>query len=455
MTFTPVTLLGTYVTPTGVSASGSITFTLTQPLQDTGGNVIATRDTVTSTIVSGSMSAVLYATNDTDTIPTGVTYKVVEKLNGSPSDRTYEITLQSSPTTQYLADLVPATSTPAWQTLLDPAGKTDAYVLTVDSSSALGYKWASVAAVTATDHGTLTGLLDNDHPQYATRSNDLSDLSSTGNARTNLGLGSFALISTLAHSATTGLLDNDHPQYAARSNDLSDLSSTGNARTNLGLGSLATESTLAHSATTGLLANDHPQYATRSNDLSDLSSTGNARTNLGLGSFALISTLAHSANTGLLADDHPQYATRSNDLSDLSSTGAARTNLGLGSLATLSTITSGQITSFQPSVYAAAQTTNSSADATYELVAADLGKLVELTSGGAQTLLVPPNTAVAFPIGSRIDFLQAGAGQVTVSGSTGVTVNATPGRKTRAQWSAATILKRDTDSWVALGDLSA
>lgn len=48
----------------------------------------------------------------------------------------------------------------------------------------------------------------------------------------------------------------------------------------------------------------------------------------------------------------------------------------------------------------------------------------------------------------------AGAGQVTVGGA-GVTINATPGLKLRTQWSSATLIKRATDTWVAVGDLSA
>ena len=48
-----------------------------------------------------------------------------------------------------------------------------------------------------------------------------------------------------------------------------------------------------------------------------------------------------------------------------------------------------------------------------------------------------------------------GAGQVTVAGASGVTVNATPGLKFRAQWSGASLIKRSTDGWVLVGDVSA
>jgi opacity protein-like surface antigen len=71
------------------------------------------------------------------------------------------------------------------------------------------------------------------------------------------------------------------------------------------------------------------------------------------------------------------------------------------------------------------------------------------------TLTVPPNSSVAFPIGSQINILQTGAGQTTVTAGAGVTINATPGLKMRAQWSYATLIKRATDTWVLVGDISA
>jgi hypothetical protein len=90
----------------------------------------------------------------------------------------------------------------------------------------------------------------------------------------------------------------------------------------------------------------------------------------------------------------------------------------------------------------------------YTLVLADKGKLVEVSNASANTLTVPTNASVAFPIGAQINILQTGAGQTTVAGA-GVTINGTPGLKLRAQWSSATLIKRATDTWVLVGDLSA
>ena len=81
--------------------------------------------------------------------------------------------------------------------------------------------------------------------------------------------------------------------------------------------------------------------------------------------------------------------------------------------------------------------------------------MIEMNSASATTVTIPTNAAVAFPIGTSLDVLRVGAGAVDVAGASGVTVNATPGLKLRAQWSSATLIKRGTDTWVLVGDLSA
>jgi hypothetical protein len=91
----------------------------------------------------------------------------------------------------------------------------------------------------------------------------------------------------------------------------------------------------------------------------------------------------------------------------------------------------------------------------YTLVLGDASGLVEMNVGTANNLTVPLNSSVAFAVGAQISILQVGAGQTTVVATGGVTVNATPGLKLRAQWSSATLIKRATDTWVLVGDLSA
>jgi len=102
-----------------------------------------------------------------------------------------------------------------------------------------------------------------------------------------------------------------------------------------------------------------------------------------------------------------------------------------------------------------ADISTSAQTASYTLVLADKNKVVEMGVASANTLTVPTNATVAFPVGSQINILQTGAGQTTVAAAGGVTINATPGLKLRAQWSYATLIKRATDTWVLVGDLSA
>ncbi len=81
--------------------------------------------------------------------------------------------------------------------------------------------------------------------------------------------------------------------------------------------------------------------------------------------------------------------------------------------------------------------------------------LIEMGSSSALTLTIPLNSSIAYPVGTSLDILQTGSGQVTIAGAAGVTVNATPGLKLRTQWSSATLFKRAEDTWVVYGDLTA
>ena len=63
--------------------------------------------------------------------------------------------------------------------------------------------------------------------------------------------------------------------------------------------------------------------------------------------------------------------------------------------------------------------------------------------------------SVALPLGTRIDLLQYGAGQVTVGGS-GVTIRSSGAKlKLAGQYSGATLWKRGTNEWVLIGDITA
>lgn len=88
----------------------------------------------------------------------------------------------------------------------------------------------------------------------------------------------------------------------------------------------------------------------------------------------------------------------------------------------------------------------------YTLVISDQSKIIEANSSSATSIVIPTNASVSFPVGTNIVVLQSGTGQVGITGQPGVTINGTPGLKTRAQWSLLTLIKRGTDAWVVAGD---
>jgi hypothetical protein len=96
--------------------------------------------------------------------------------------------------------------------------------------------------------------------------------------------------------------------------------------------------------------------------------------------------------------------------------------------------------------------THSTKTANYTLAIGDMNTVVEMNVASANTLTVPPNSSVAFPVGTVVEVAQYGAGQTTVVAGSGVTIR-TPGTLVlRAQYSSVTLRKRATDEWWLSGD---
>jgi len=99
--------------------------------------------------------------------------------------------------------------------------------------------------------------------------------------------------------------------------------------------------------------------------------------------------------------------------------------------------------------------------ADYPLVLSDKYKIIEMNiTSTANTVTIPLNATQAFPTGSQITIIQTGTGVTTVAVTAGVTLNCTPqvssnAARLRAQYSSCTLIKRATDTWIAIGDLSA
>lgn len=100
-------------------------------------------------------------------------------------------------------------------------------------------------------------------------------------------------------------------------------------------------------------------------------------------------------------------------------------------------------------------TINAQTGTTYTLVAGDDAKVVTLNNAAAITVTVPQNSAAAIPIGSYIEFVQLGAGQVTFAAGTGATLNSRGGAlKISAQYGVAGLRKVATNTFVLVGDVA-
>jgi hypothetical protein len=238
-----------------------------------------------------------------------------------------------------------------------------------------------------------TGLLNGfDDTDFLKVDNDLSDLTSSSDARNNLGLGdmslqssnnvtitggtitgitistaNYALIASTANYATSaGSADSAlTANYSTTSNyslssGMADYATESNYSNSSGQASTATTANYAVTANDSLLLNGFSDsaFAKTANNLSDMSSTADARVNLGLGDISLQTSNNVSISGGSLSGvtitgtiSTANYATTANDalslngladtsflksannLSDISSSVNARVNLGLGDLA--------------------------------------------------------------------------------------------------------------------------
>lgn len=86
----------------------------------------------------------------------------------------------------------------------------------------------------------------------------------------------------------------------------------------------------------------------------------------------------------------------------------------------------------------------------------DLGKAVEMDNASPNTLTVPPNASVAFPLYTTLPIIEKGAGRTIIAAGAGVTIRSRSSRLQLAgQYAQAWLFKRATDEWVLSGDLVA
>lgn len=112
MTFTLITVTATYLTESGVAATGRVVATRSASLQDSSTNQIAANTPYTAHLdANGHISMPLIANDDPTSAPTGTTYKIDEYIG--KAHRRYSISLPHTTTPVDLADLAPVLTSPA------------------------------------------------------------------------------------------------------------------------------------------------------------------------------------------------------------------------------------------------------------------------------------------------------------------------------------------------------
>jgi hypothetical protein len=92
----------------------------------------------------------------------------------------------------------------------------------------------------------------------------------------------------------------------------------------------------------------------------------------------------------------------------------------------------------------------------YTLALTDQGKVLPFSTTSTGTITIPLNSSVAFPTGSVVNFIQTGTGPILMTGASGVTIQSENSKlKLKAQYAVAGVLKTDTNTWVAFGNLGA
>jgi hypothetical protein len=90
----------------------------------------------------------------------------------------------------------------------------------------------------------------------------------------------------------------------------------------------------------------------------------------------------------------------------------------------------------------------------YTITFDDINTIITINSSSATTLHIPANSAVPLPIGTKIDVIQLGTGQITVD-SNGYDLSSSTGyMKTANQHSVISLYKINSNEWILGGDLS-
>jgi len=82
------------------------------------------------------------------------------------------------------------------------------------------------------------------------------------------------------------------------------------------------------------------------------------------------------------------------------------------------------------------------------------GAMMTFNNAAAVTVTIPPNSSVAYPVGTTLMATQLGAGKVTLAQGAGVTINSAAGNKSiGSQYAGVTLVQTAANVWLLMGSL--
>lgn len=214
-----------------------------------------------------------------------------------------------------------------------------------------------------------------------------------------------------------------------------------------------------------------------SNNLSELASAATARTNLGLvigtnvvGANGTTNTttgaaIANTGATSVVPLTIKGVTSQGANLTEwlnpegtgvLAVTAAGAIELGHAADTTIARAAAGVVTIEGQRIMTSVQPIAAQSTAPYTLAASDLGGLVERSYATAQTLTVPQDSDVTWPVGGWCEVYVSGAGQLTVQAGSGATLNVSgPTAKSAARYARLGLQKVAANTWLLTGYLAA
>ena len=91
----------------------------------------------------------------------------------------------------------------------------------------------------------------------------------------------------------------------------------------------------------------------------------------------------------------------------------------------------------------------------YTLVLTDQCRIIQTDNASANTVTIPAESSVNFPVGTEIAIIQEGAGQTEIVAAAGVTIKSNNSyTKIAARYTGATLVKMGSNQWYLIGNLA-